>query len=44
MAKEVSALYVTIREGQVSRTLTLRNDVIVDVDQDDRILGVEVLY
>jgi uncharacterized protein YuzE len=38
-----SPVYVRLREGQVARTACVSDDVMVDTDSDDRVLGVEVL-
>ncbi|RLG53242.1 MAG: DUF2283 domain-containing protein [Thermoproteota archaeon] len=39
----VNALYVRIREGKVASTEPLADNVVVDLDEEGRVLGIEVL-
>lgn len=36
--------YEIIREGKVSRTIAIGDEILIDVDKDGRILGVESIY
>lgn len=40
---ECGAAYATLRYGKVARTVEVTESVMVDVDADGRLLGVEVL-
>lgn len=39
----ISPAYERLREGAVARTVTVSDDVMVDVDEHDLVLGVETL-
>ena len=38
-----TATYAYLRSGEVARTIEVNPDIMVDLDAQDRILGVEVL-
>ena len=41
--EEVNALYVRLRKGKVSSTEPLADNMSVDLDNDGKVLGLEVL-
>lgn len=45
--EDVDAAYIyikhPIKEGEAKRTIELNNDIIVDLDRDGKLLGIEVL-
>ena len=41
---EADALYITLTEGVVARTIDLDSGTLVDVDADGRALGLEVIH
>lgn len=41
---EADALYITLKEGIVARTIDLDSGTLVDVDSDGRPLGLEVVH
>lgn len=41
---EADALYLTLGESQASRSEEVAPGIIVDYDDQDRIVGIEVLY
>jgi len=40
---KAKALYITLQSGKVARTIKLRDDVLVDVGNDNGVLGIELL-
>ncbi|HCM51724.1 TPA: hypothetical protein DIS56_01140 [Candidatus Saccharibacteria bacterium] len=42
--KQAQALYLQLQEGKVKSTVKLRADLLVDVDENDQVLGVEFLH
>lgn len=44
MDHEADALYLALAEGRASRSEEVAPGIIVDYDEQDRIVGVEVLY
>ena len=45
--KDVDAAYIylehSIKEGQVKKTIELNDNIILDFDEDEKLLGVEIL-
>ena len=41
--KQAHALYLSLKKGKVNSTVKLRDDLLVDVDADNEVLGVEFL-
>ena len=41
--KEADALYVEIQQGEFSKNKKLSNSVILDLDKDENILGLEII-
>jgi len=41
--KKLDVAYVQFRRGSVAKTVQLRRDVLLDLDQKGQILGIEVL-
>lgn len=45
--KEVDAAYIYLKcppkQGEAKRTITLNDNIIVDFDQNDKLIGVEIL-
>ena len=39
----VQALYIEVAQGEVARTVELREDVYADLDADSKVLGIEML-
>lgn len=42
--KEADAAYFRVRSGKISRTVKLHDWLLVDLDKDGRLLGVESLF
>ncbi len=42
--KIADALYITFRKGVIARTSKLKNHVVIDIDKNGAILGVEILH
>jgi len=40
---EVNALYVKLRKGKISSTEPLADNIVVDLDEDGNVLGLELL-
>jgi len=41
--KEADAIYIEIQPGKFSKNRKLSNSVILDLDEDDNILGLEII-
>jgi uncharacterized protein YuzE len=41
--KEADALYVEIQQGEFSKNKKLSNSVILDLDKDENIIGLEII-
>ena len=41
--KEADALYVEIQQGEFSKNKKLSNSVVLDLDKDENILGLEII-
>lgn len=42
--KQANALYVRVRQGDVSQTVEFAEDVYLDVDENGDVLGAEFVY
>lgn len=42
--KQAQALYLQLKAGKVKSTVKLRDDLLVDVDENDDVIGVEFLH
>lgn len=41
--KEAKAFYITVARGGVARTIPAKGEILVDLDADGNIMGVEVI-
>jgi len=41
--KSADAAYIRLNKGKVKKTVKLKDRLLVDVDKDDKILGIEIL-
>jgi len=41
--KEVDALYIRIQEKEVSKTIEIQEGVNIDIDENSKIVGLEIL-
>jgi uncharacterized protein YuzE len=41
--KKLDVAYVQLRKGSVAKTLKVRKDILVDLDRNGQVLGVEIL-
>ncbi|MDZ7262756.1 MAG: DUF2283 domain-containing protein, partial [candidate division KSB1 bacterium] len=41
--KEADALYIEIRKGKFSKNRKLSNSIILDLDKEENILGIEII-
>lgn len=41
--KKLDVAYVQLRKGSVAKTLKVRKDILVDLDRNGQVLGIEVL-
>ena len=41
--KQAQATYIRLRRGKVAKTIKLQDDLIVDLDKNSEILGIEIL-
>lgn len=41
---EAKALYIQLEEGKVAKTIPAGNDRYFDLDEDGKVLGVEILF
>lgn len=41
--KTVDALYIYMQTGHIARTKKVTNDILVDVDEEGKVIGIEVL-
>lgn len=41
--READALYIQFREGSAGKTLKLQDGVLMDIDTEGRIFGIEIL-
>ncbi len=42
--KEADAMYIKFREGEFSKNKKIDDNTIIDLDKDDNILGIELLW
>jgi len=42
--KEADALYIQLKESPVSESLEVADGVIIDLDVDKKIIGIEIIY
>lgn len=42
--KQAQALYISLKKGEVKSTVKLRDDLLVDVDANNDVLGIEFLH
>ena len=41
--KEADAVYVELKHGKVHHTIEVRSNILIDVDKDGTVLGIEIL-
>ena len=41
--KEADAVYIELKNGKVHHTIEVRSNILIDVDKDGSVIGIEIL-